>query len=79
MVCCSVVRLALIMRVQMEMRLAVAILVGRMRFRLDPAKMTAATPEDLMAGTEEKVTICFKGGLHMLMAPRCPGGATAAA
>jgi hypothetical protein len=66
----EVFRLHLNACLQLEMKLAVAALLGQMRITLDPAKMSAKTPEDLMANVLGYVTLVHKGGVHLLMTPR---------
>ena len=61
---------------QLELKLAVAALVGQMRIALDPSKMCALTPEDLMAGVLGYLTLVYEGGVHLLMTPRVTAAPT---
>jgi hypothetical protein len=56
------------------MKTAIAVLVGQLRISLDPANMTAKTPEDLMAGVRAYLTIAYEGGVHFIMTPRVSPG-----
>ena len=55
---------------QMEIKLSVAVLVGRMRIELDEKKMWATTPAGLIHYVRTRLTICQHGGVHLRMAPR---------
>lgn len=55
---------------QMEMRLAVAVLVSQMHVQLDHSKMAARTPADIIASVRSRLTMQLDGGVHLLMTPR---------
>lgn len=57
-------------RLQMELRLAVAVLIGQMHVKLDHSKMSAKTPADLIEGIVTRLTMQLEGGVHLLMMPR---------
>ena len=55
---------------QMEIKLSVAVLVGRMRVALDAAKMDATTPAGLIDIVRQRITLVPNGGVHLRFAPR---------
>lgn len=58
-------------RVQMELKLAVAVLVSLMHISLDTSKMAATTPAELLASVQVFVVAFVAGGVHLNMTPRC--------
>ena len=54
----------------MEIKLSVAVLVGRMRVALDAAKMDATTPAGLIDIVRQRITLVPNGGVHLRFAPR---------
>lgn len=57
----------------MELRLAVAVLIGNMRISLDPERMSARTPEHLIAAALSGMTLHFSEGVHVRVSPRAAG------
>jgi hypothetical protein len=57
-------------RVQMEIRLSLAVIVGHMRVSLDGDKMAATSPAALIEGARNFLTLFQAGGVHLRMAPR---------
>ena len=50
--------------------MAVLVLIGHLRPSIDPEKMTATTPAELIAGTRDYLTIEQADGIHLRLAPR---------
>ena len=55
---------------QMELKVSLAVLVGRLHLSADTNKMSATTPAELMAGTRDYLTIEQADGIHLRVAPR---------
>lgn len=55
---------------QLELKLAVAAVIGKMHVSLDARKMSATSPEALMKAVLGFITMAVEGGVHLAMSPR---------
>ena len=55
---------------QLELKLAVAAVIGKMHVSLDAHKMSARSPEALMKAVLGFITLDVEGGVHLVMSPR---------
>lgn len=57
---------------QIELKLAIAVVVGLMKVAPDAAMLKATTPGEFCDLIRTHVTCSIEGGVHLLMTPRAP-------